>query len=57
MTVGSAIQYALDFIEATHGHKDGDVYQNLLQARESIYPEILNEEMPERVWPTWPWLS
>jgi hypothetical protein len=29
MTIGEAIQNALDFIEASHGHTCGDVYEDL----------------------------
>jgi tRNA(Ile2) C34 agmatinyltransferase TiaS len=45
MTVNEAIQNALDFIAAKHGHEGGDVYQNLKRAQ--LTPSL--RELSERL--------
>jgi hypothetical protein len=33
MTIGEAIQNALDYIEVANGHKNGAIYEDLAQAQ------------------------
>ena len=47
MTVREAIENALQFIEAKHGHRNGDVYADLNLALKAViqYPNLANKEL------------